>query len=187
VPPKINPRDWDRLFRDNAPRRGGPLRILLNLLIAGLMLGLIAAAVVLSISGFSTARSNTAATQSANATNVVVILATRTAQALERTATSAALVIPTPTAQPSPTPWIGSGTVLNGGNLRSEPIIAEDTIIGQICPGDRIDFLEQRDVAENNAWYRIRVIETAGDCTPQRVTVGSSGWASATLLSTPER
>jgi hypothetical protein len=187
VAPKAKPSDWDRLFRKGHPRRGGPLRILLNLLIAGLTLGLVTIAVILGINGFSTSRANTAATQSANSTMVMIALATRTAEAQARTATSAAQVaIPTDTPLPSPTPFIGSGSVLVGGNLRSEPIIADETVIGLICPGDRIDFLEERTIADNNIWYRIRIVETAADCAPQHVTIGSSGWASATLLSVPE-
>src|SRR4051812_4181201 len=33
VPSKIRPDDWDRLFAPNAPRRGGPLRALITILV----------------------------------------------------------------------------------------------------------------------------------------------------------
>lgn len=129
--------------------------------------------------GLERARVSASATASAIETSNAAVLATRTARALA-----------TPGASPvsgTPAPAIlGRGTVLAGGNLRSEPRIAPETVIGQICPGDEVEFLEQRTTANQDTWYRIRVTVSAGVCTPQRVSVGSQGWASATLLSPPQ-
>jgi hypothetical protein len=61
-------------------------------------------------------------------------------------------------------------------------VVSAETVIGQICAGDKVDLLEERTVADGALWYRIRLTETAGSCTAQRVTVGSVGWASATLI-----
>jgi hypothetical protein len=107
--------------------------------------------------------------------------------------TAEALATPTPSAEPAasaPTPTaalqvIGRGSVATGGNLRSEPVVDPATVIGQICAGDQVDFLEQQSGADGALWYRIRVTATSDDCTPQRVTIGSLGWASSTLLSEP--
>jgi hypothetical protein len=89
----------------------------------------------------------------------------------------------TPTA--SPEALLGRGSVIGGGNLRREPRVAPETVIGQVCQDDKVDFLEQRTADDGALWYRIRLTAAAGNCTPQRVTVGSVGWASATLLSQP--
>src|SRR3954471_9935190 len=41
VPSKIRPDDWDRLFAPNAPRRGGPLRALVTILITVAVIALL--------------------------------------------------------------------------------------------------------------------------------------------------
>jgi hypothetical protein len=97
--------------------------------------------------------------------------ATRVAQ---RTATVVA-------AQPQP---LGVGVVANGGNLRREPRIAPETVIGLLWSGDEITFLEQSDVG-GQVWFRIRVTKVADNRGGEGVPVGTDGWASATLLSQP--
>lgn len=181
MPPRASPRDWDRYFRPNAPRRGGPLRALANLLIVG------AALALLFGGGFAAlrfrleyAQRRAAATASVIETSNAAVLATRTARALNESSA-------TPTEIPlAPTPApIGRGSVLTGGNLRSEPRVAPETVIGQVCPGDEIEFLEVQTLVDGSRWYRIRVVASGGECSPQRVAVGALGWASATLLSEP--
>lgn len=81
-------------------------------------------------------------------------------------------------------PSLGIGVVANGGNLRKEPRIAPETVIGQIWTGDEITFLEQSDV-DGQVWFRIRVTKAADNRGGQGVPVGTDGWASATLLSQP--
>jgi hypothetical protein len=187
MPPKADPRDWDRYFRPGAPRRGGPLRALANLLLLCTALGLVSGAAYFTLSfGLDRARQSAEANARLIQTSDAAVIGTRTARALSATATGAAQAATsasTPTAAAAQP--IGRGSVRNGGNLRSEPRVADETVIGQICAGDQIDFLERRSLADGALWYRIRLTVAAANCTAQRVTVGSAGWASATLLSEP--
>lgn len=181
MPPRAKPRDWERYFGPGAPRRGGPLRALANLLIAGTALALLVGGGFFAVRfGLERARVSASATVSAVETSNAAVLATRTAHALITATAEATPISGTPASA-----MIGRGTVLAGGNLRSEPRIAPETVIGQICPGDGVEFLEQRTTTDGSTWYRIRVTASSGVCTPQRVSVGSLGWASATLLSEP--
>lgn len=186
MPPKVNPNDWDRLFRPNAPRRGGPLRALANLLLIGAAIGLLGGGAFFALRfGFERAQQAAAQTAEQAAISNTQVIATRTARALAATTTAAAAVTapatPTaPTAQP-----IGRSSVVAGGNLRSQPVVAPETVIGQICAGDQVDLLEQTTAADGAVWYRLRVTEAANSCSPQHVTVGSIGWASSTLLAPP--
>ncbi|MCX7791475.1 MAG: SH3 domain-containing protein, partial [Chloroflexaceae bacterium] len=173
MPPRANPRDWERYFGPGAPRRGGPLRALANLLIAGTALALLVGGGFFAVRfGLERARASASATAIAVETSNAAVLATRTARALATAGASAAPVSGTPT-----TAIIGRGTVLVGGNLRREPRIAPETIIGQICPGDAVEFLEQRATDDGSTWYRVRITASGGACSPQRVSVGSQGWA----------
>ena len=187
MPPKADPRDWERLFRPGAPRRGGPLRALANVLLVLVVIGLLGGAAFFALRfGLEQARESTAATQLAIETSNASILSTRTARAIASTATSAAIVVATPTsAAPPVEELLGRGNVVAGGNLRSEPTIADNTVIGQICVGDQIDFLDQRTLDDGSQWYRIRITTAPTNCSVERVTVGSLGWASSTLLSAP--
>jgi len=186
VPPKTDPRDWERLF-EGRRRRRGPLRIVMIALVAGILtLGLIGAAPFV-LDQIETSRIIARQTQIASQT--------REARA---TAQQAAMqsAIPTQTPSPSPTatlpsaptsaPIIGRAQVINGGNIRSAPRVSAETVIGQVCVGDRVELLEEQTIGENNRWYRLRVVATADDCVPQRVSAGTEEWVSATLLSQPE-
>lgn len=185
MPPKADPRDWDRLFRPGNPRRGGPLRALSNLLLVGVVLALLIGGTFFGLRfGIDRIRQNNAITAQAIATRNASMLVTRTARAVQATTTAGVAAVATPTAPLAPV-LIGRGSVLAGGNLRSQPVVSAETVIGQICAGDQIDFLEQNTGADGAIWYRIRVTQVAGECTPQRVTLGSLGWASSTLLSPP--
>ena len=182
MPPKPHPNDWNRLFRPGAPRRGGPLRALANLLLIGAAVGLLVGGTFFALRfGLERAQVGAALTAEQIGTTNAQVLATRTARALAGTATAAAVGVATPTVAPAP--LIGRGSVLAGGNLRSEPVVAPETVIGQICAGDQVDFVEQRNAADGTLWFRIRITQTTTDCTAQRVTIGSLGWASSTLLS----
>jgi hypothetical protein len=83
---------------------------------------------------------------------------------------------------PAAAPAAGAqvATVTNGGNFRSEARVAQDTVLGQVCIDDQVEILEAQ-----SGWYRVRVFETAGDCVPQRVSAGTEGWISSTLLTQP--
>lgn len=183
MPPTISPNDWDRLFRPNAPRRGGPLRALANLLLVGAAVGLLGGGAFFALRfGLDYAQESAARTAEAAATSNAQVSATRTARALGETATAAAAAaIPaTPTPEPAPE-LIGRSSVVAGGNLRSEPVIAPETVLGQICAGDQVDVLEQR-AAGDATWYRVRLAQEGPSCSAQRVTLGSIGWANSTLL-----
>lgn len=161
------------------------MRALANILFVGAAVALLGGGAFFGLRfGLNRVRESNAATAQAVSVNNTRVIATRTARALEGTATAAVLAVSTPTA-PAVLTVIGRGSVTAGGNLRSQPVVAPETVIGQICAGDQIDFLEQRTAADGSVWYRIRVTEVAGACTPQRVTAGSLGWASSTLLSPP--
>lgn len=185
MPPRIDPRDWDRLFRQGTPRRGGPLRALVNLLVIGVVLGLLSLGTTFALGRIDQAREQTLAEVQTETANTLRIYTTRTAEAEIATAEATAQAASAATPTTAPPPLIGRGSVLNGGNLRSQPIVQPETVIGQICPGDSVDFLEQSTTADGSLWYRIRLTATGPDCSPQRVTLGSSGWASSTLLSQP--
>lgn len=184
MPPINDPRDWERLFRPNAQRRGGPLRALGIVLLLGTVLIVVGGGGTFAVRyGLEQSRINAALTAEAVGTQQAAIIATRTARSIAQTATTAALLLAeTPTAEG---PSLGRGTVVAGGNLRREPVVADETVLGQICPGDELVFLEQTTLASGAVWYRIRLTALAADCTPQRMGLDSEGWASSTLLSAP--
>lgn len=179
---KIKASDWDVLFAPNAPRRGGPLRALVNVLIV---------IVLIVVVTFGTRyvlrqREEQVAKAIANATAVaatVIPRQTATAQA-ESAAQATVAAEQTATAGTTPTAIaaLGIGAVNRGGNLRSEPRVADDTVIGLIWPGDQIMFLEQATV-DGQEWYRIRVTAVAPNRGGEGVPVGQEGWAAASLLS----
>lgn len=184
--------DWDRLFAPNAPKRGGPLRALINLVLFALLLGALAVGGSWLVSERQRQAERLAATATAYVATVVpqrtrVAGATQTVAA-QGTATRIALRTATAQAAASPTsmpePGIGSGEVVRGGNLRREPRIAPETVIGLIYPGDRITFLERRTIG-GQVWFRIRIDQPAANRSGEGVPAGTVGWASALLLSTP--
>lgn len=161
------------------------MRALANLLIVGAVVGLLGGGTFFALRfGLQRAQESMARTAEQIQTSNAQFMATQTA---------AALATPTATAEPAAsaaTPTvalqvIGQGSVISSGNLRSEPVVDPSTVIGQICAGDQLDFLEEHTAADGALWYRIRVTATGDNCTPQRVTIGSLGWASSTLLSEP--
>ncbi len=186
MPLKTDPRDWERFF-DKPPRRSGPLR---SIIIAGLI-GLILVAAIgatpFLLDQIERNRVVTSQTQ--------IALQTREArQALTASAISGATPAPSPTLlppplpspTPTPEPIIGRARVINGGNIRREPQVSADTVIGQVCVDDRVELLREQTLADGSRWYWLRVVETAADCVPQRVPAGTQGWVSAILLSAPE-
>lgn len=186
MPAKTDPRDWERLF--NRRQRRGPLSIVLRALVGGLLvLGLIGATPLI-MNQIELARVTTTQTQ--------IALQTREARAtIRQAATQSAIplftptIAVTPTATPTltPEPILGRAQVVRGGNIRSAPKVVPATVIGQVCVGDRVELFEERIVDANNRWYRLRVVETVGNCVPERVSAGTEGWVSGQLLGTIER
>ncbi len=200
MPPKADPRDWDRLFRPNAPRRGGPLRALANLLFVGAGVGIFVGGTFFALRyGLERTRDNNIATAQAVETNNAMVNGTRTAAAAIRAATGTAVairastVVTATTATQSATTTtpttvvaiIGRSKVLKGGNLRKSTVVSPATVIGQVCPGDSVEVLEQTTVG-GARWYRLRVTQIVDVCTPttppQRVPANSLGWISSSLL-----
>ena len=180
---KIRPDDWDRLFAPNAPRRGGPLAALAVVLLVGLLIGLLGAAGVLAVDYRNQQIAHAIATATAVAPTRAALL-TATAQAEQQAlATNTALRTATAIAHQS-TATLGIGVVTNGGNLRREPRVVADTVIGQIIAGDQVMFLEERMVG-GETWFRIRLTNPVGNRGATAAPAGAEGWASATLLSQP--
>jgi hypothetical protein len=183
VPPKADPRDWDRFFRPGAPRRGGPLRALANLVFICVAVGILGGAAFFAWNfGRERARESAAANLSLIETENAGVMATRTARAFDTATAQAAASLVTGTPTATFEPIIGRGRVTNGGNLRKEPVVDPATVMSQICVGDQVDILEERTLNDGARWYRIRISTTAEDCTPERAKVGSVGWANASLL-----
>lgn len=188
MPPKTDPRDWDRLF-ERRQRRRGPL----SALIAALVIGMI----IVGLIGLTPFVLDQLETNRAIARQTQIALQTREARATAQqaatqsaipaaTATPTATPTATETPTPTPEPILGRAQVINGGNIRREPRVAAETVIGQVCVGDRVVLLEEQTTNGANRWYRLRVVETAGNCVPERVSAGTEGWVNATLLSAPE-
>ncbi|NTV63930.1 MAG: SH3 domain-containing protein [Oscillochloris sp.] len=180
MPPKADPRDWDRYFRPGAPRRGGPLRALANIVLICLTLGILGGAGIFAWSfGRERARESANAHESEVQTSNAGVIATRTAKALETATAQAALQAATPTAEPT----LGWGQVIKSGNVRKEPLVSDETVLGQICEGDKVDVLEERTLDDGARWYRLRVNTIAENCTTSRASVGLIGWSNASLIS----
>lgn len=85
---------------------------------------------------------------------------------------------PAPTDSPVPSPTVvpADRTIINGGNLRSEPQVVPETVIGQVCPGDQVLTLDTQ-----GEWLHVRLLNPAADCVPERVATGMEGWVSHSL------
>jgi hypothetical protein len=73
--------------------------------------------------------------------------------------------------------------VEHGGNIRSAPQLTDDTVMGQVCPGDMVSVLEQQQVGAV-LWYYVRVeaVDGACDVDSNPVPEGTEGWISSVLL-----
>ena len=184
MPSKIRSDDWERLFGPNAQRRGGPLQALSAVIITVLLL----AGIGIGTQFLLRYRAEQQALASARATAIAATaypLATQTVTAQTATA-GAVLAARTAAAAPTAVAGIGSGQVRAGGNLRSEPVIAANNVVGLIWPGDEITFLDQRDVA-GQTWFQIQIVKPAANRGGAGVAAGQMGWASQTLLSAPSK
>ncbi len=171
MPARVRPHDWDYYFRPNAPRRGGPLQAFIHMFVLILIVGLCTFGMIFALRYNEKRLSALTETQEAQAT------VEAEAAALDSAAQEAEV--------PPIEQTLGNGSVVASGNLRREPaVITPETVIGQICLGDTITFLDQQTI--NGAiWYRIRVTNLAASCDPQRVGPNTEGWAHNSLLSAP--
>jgi SH3-like domain-containing protein len=70
--------------------------------------------------------------------------------------------------------------VINGGNMRSEAQEVSQNVIGQVCPGDKVEIMEESDV-----WLKVLVQETTANCVEERVSSGTMGWIHSSLVLPP--
>src|SRR4051812_19568939 len=89
VPSKIRPDDWDRLFAPNAPRRGGPLRALMTIMVTVAGIGLLGGGTLYGLNFREQRFAQAAATATALAPTAAAI---RTATALVEQQATATLV-----------------------------------------------------------------------------------------------
>ena len=166
MPSKIRTDDWDRLFAPHAPRRGGPLRALVNVLIAALVIALLGAGVTYAMRYRAEQTARAVATATAYAPTAASIR-TATAQALANvTATAEARRTATAIArQPTAQPAALTAAVFNGGNVRERPINGRP--LDQINAGETVQLLGK--TADGN-WYRVTTVRNV------------TGWVSRTLL-----
>jgi uncharacterized protein YgiM (DUF1202 family) len=80
-------------------------------------------------------------------------------------------------------PLMRVSSVINGGNLREQPGIDPANVIGQVCPGDQVEWLPQQ--SGPSGWAQVRILTTLADCHPERVLEGTEGWVSTSLLTPP--
>jgi hypothetical protein len=159
---KLHSSDWDRLFDPDAPRRRGPIALFITVTLVFCFLG-----IVMVGSGFG-ARKYDQYVQARALTATPLwkeyfVQQTATAQAQQMAAAAT-------------TPPETRSTIVNGGNVRSEPRIAPETVRGQVVPGDVVVMLETRAV-EGATWHRVRVAETKGT-----LPAATEGWISEKLL-----
>ena len=168
MPSKIRPDDWDRLFAPNAPRRGGPLRALVNILIVVVVIALLGAGTTYALN----LRQERFAQAVASATAIApTTAAIRTATALAQQQATATLVtartatalakLPTPTQEGTLI-----ATVANGGNVREAPINGRP--LDQINAGETIQLLE---MSKDGGWLKVTYVRNGTTIT---------GWVSRT-------
>jgi Tfp pilus assembly protein PilX len=170
VPSKIRPDDWDRLFAPNAPRRGGPLRALVTILVTVVVIALLGVGTVYGLNYRQERAAQAAATAAAFAPTAAAI---RTATAVVYANATATLVTAlTATAEAkvaTPTPTAGlAATVTNGGNVREAPINGRP--LDQVNAGETVQLLAK---TQDGAWLKVTYTRNGATI---------SGWVSRTLL-----
>lgn len=151
--------------------------------------GLTASGILLAwlLAGCSSGRTSSPAVvpTTAPAAAVATITLTVTVQTTAQPTNSPTVEPPTAIFQSTNTPTLlasaqtttSDGVVNHGGNLRGEPEVRAENVIGQVCPEDTLTLLAQRGI-----WYQVRVETTPQSCDPARVAVGTIGWLSASLI-----
>jgi uncharacterized protein YgiM (DUF1202 family) len=80
---------------------------------------------------------------------------------------SAAAPTETPAAETTPAAGGLSANVINGGNVRRDPVVAQDNVVGGVNAGESVVLLAR---TSDNAWYKVRTIRD------------EVGWVIASLL-----
>ncbi|MEO7911073.1 MAG: SH3 domain-containing protein [Roseiflexaceae bacterium] len=167
---KIRPDDWDRLFAPSAPRRGGPLRALITILVTVIVIALLGVGTTYALNIRQERFAQAAATATAYAPTAAAV---GTATALvEQQATAALVSALTATAQAkqtTPTPTGGlAATIANGGNVRETPISGRP--LDQVNAGETVRLLAK---TADGKWFKVTYARNQATIT---------GWISRTLL-----
>ena len=170
MPSKIRPDDWDRLFAPNAPRRGGPLRALLTIVIAALMLALLGVGASFAVGLRQQRVAQAYATATALAPTEEAARAATAQVKQNATATIAAAITATAAArQPTAVP---EGALLarvsNGGNVRQAPI--DGPPLDQVRAGETVQLISKN---SSSTWFKVSYGRDGKTIT---------GWISKTLL-----
>lgn len=163
---KINPNDWDRLFAPNAPRRGGPLRTLINIILTFILIVLLSGVVVFLMNVRAQRFAQAVATATSAAATAVPLRAATAQAQLNATATVVAARAATAQAQPTPAALIAS--VANGGNVREAPVNGRP--LDQVKAGETVQLLGKN---PDSSWFKVSYPRGG-----QTIT----GWVSRTLL-----
>lgn len=156
-----------------------PGRVLLG---GGLAFGVMLLLSLGSMSSPAPTRNTFASRQAAAAapTSILIETSTPTPQATSTPLPTATPI--TPTADPFTSPPIGQ--VIKNGNMRSAPRIAANTVIGQVCADDQLEYLSYQEI-DDDLWYEVTVASRSADCSASAVPVGSKGWVNTILASKP--
>jgi len=166
VPSRINPSDWDRLFVPNAPRRGGPLRALINIILTFVLLALLSGGTLFLLNVRAERFAQAVATATAAAATA---LPQHTATAVANlNATATVIAARTATAVAQPTPALLTASVANGGNVREAPVNGRP--VDQVSAGEIVQLLEKN---QDSSWFKITYSRNGQSIT---------GWISRTLL-----
>jgi hypothetical protein len=157
--------DWDRLFAPNAPRRRGPIALFISMT---LVLCFVTVLLVGANFGVKQYNKQAAALQLTATPLWKQYYIDQTATAQARAATAVPTVASERTAE-----------VTTTANLRSEPRIAPETVLGQVGAGDSVTILEEQ-IGGDGTWYRVRLTKTSG-----QLALATEGWISSTLLKLP--
>lgn len=169
MPSKIDPNDWDTFFSADGPRRSGPIGVFVR---TALVLG-VAGGLGYGLTVFN---QQLEVKKGQNQQTALALAPTRTAEAFARTLQQTA------EAQPTATPALPTGRVLQQVPLRVEP--NEQALAkGAINPNDRVQFIKSQDVG-GQLWWNIRVDERANP-NVEGAAQGETGWAPATALTQP--
>lgn len=164
--PKHTPiSDWDRLFAPNAPRRRGPIALFISMTLVLCFMTVLLVGANFGVNQYNKQSAALALTATPLWKQYYI---DQTATALASAAASVPTSAPERTAE-----------VTTTANLRSEPRIAPETVVGQVVAADAVTILEEQ-IGGDGTWYRVRLTSTGGT-----LATGTEGWISSTLLKLP--
>ncbi len=154
MPTKPHSSDWDYHFGRTVRRRRGPIALFVTMTLTLAFLSIMAVGATFGAGRYREYTADQALTATPLWEKYYA----------DQTATAAAQNAPAaPAAQ-------ATLKVVKVGNMRSEPRVAPETVIGQVAAGDVATVLETRTV-ENDVWHRVRINSS-----------GKEGWVSSILV-----